>query len=191
MKEEAFYCLDCNSGIKSDISQNKPNTEEISTENSQLLTQKDIDRLIVKVLTCYDNLMIDNEIFIESDEDIENEERIANKEKESEEVQKEEDKEKEKENEIGEKGVKREMTGIENKNNNNNENNKNNENNGNSATYLSQKSYGLLESRVLCAVSGDQVAFERIRHAKQDAKIVRYVRMHVRKRGGGRGMCRQ
>ena len=64
MKEEAFYCLDCNSGIKSNISQNKPKIEEISTENSQLLTQKEIDRLIIKVIMCYDNLMVDGDIFL-------------------------------------------------------------------------------------------------------------------------------
>ena len=178
MKEEAFYCLDCNSGIKSNISQNKPNIEEISTENSQILTQKEIDRLIVKVLVCYENLMIDGRIYIQSDEDIEIEEKRENEEKGSKEVVREVVKEKviEVENKVEEKEVVGKMTDIENKNSNGNNEN---ENNDSGVTCLSQKSYGLLESRVLWAVSGDQVAFERIRHAKQDAKIVRYVRAYM------------
>ena len=44
-----------------------------------------------------------------------------------------------------------------------------------SLPQLASDSYSLLESRVVGAVSGEQVAFGRVRHAKQDAMIVRYV----------------
>lgn len=43
---------------------------------------------------------------------------------------------------------------------------------------LTLTAYGLLEARVVGAVSGEQVAFLRVRHAAQDAKIVWYVQ-HV------------
>ena len=45
------------------------------------------------------------------------------------------------------------------------------------STYAPSTAYGLLEARVVGAVSGEQVAFLRVRHAAQDAKIVWYVRV--------------
>lgn len=50
------------------------------------------------------------------------------------------------------------------------------------STYapLTLAAYGLLEARVVGAVSGEQVAFLRVRHAAQDAKIVWYVQYVTR-----------
>ena len=45
----------------------------------------------------------------------------------------------------------------------------------NTTHSMSDESYKVLEDRVVAAVSGNQVAFDRIRHAQQDAMIVRYV----------------
>ena len=181
MKEEYFYCLDCNSGPNIKNSQNKTILDEILPENTQVLTQKEIDNLLLKVVKCYENLVKNNEINIKSDEDIEEEEKENDTNENQEgvviEVEKEEKEEKEIVKDKNEENGKKGETNHNNNNNNssNNINNIENNENSNSLTYLSPKSYGLLESRVLWAVSGDQVAFERIRHAKQDAKIVRCV----------------
>ena len=177
MKEEYFYCLDCNSGPNIKKSQNKTILDELLPENTQVLTQKEIDNLLLKVVKCYETLVKNNEINIKSDENVEEEEQ----EKDTKENQEGVVIEAEKEKEIV-KDVRTEKEEKKQKINNNNDDSNNiNEisNSSNSVTYLTPKSYGLLESRVLWAVSGDQVAFERIRHAKQDAKIVRCVCVHV------------
>ena len=173
MKEEFFYCLDCNSGPNIKKSQNETVLDEIIPENTQVLTQKEIDNLLLKVVKCYENLVQNNEINIKSDEEIEEEER-ENYIEENEKIEVEV-KEKETEEEKDLQKEEKEEEKINNSNDNNNNTNNYQNSNNNSVTNLSPNSYGLLESRVLWAVSGDQVAFERIRHAKQDAKIVRCV----------------
>jgi U11-48K-like CHHC zinc finger len=198
MKEEPFYCLDCNSGlISTQNTQNSLNITDIPTNNKNTLKNTEIasnpevcddgnlpttidpDNLLKKIKHCFHKINGNGDLSLVTDIF---EEKKKHK-KEDENFIK---------NENGENG---------------NNNNENTNENGTKTThtdtltpsvsssilpthipthhipsfppstetcpYLSDESYVLLESRVLCAVSGTQVAFERVRHARQDARIVR------------------
>ena len=202
MREEAFYCLNCNSGGNSSSSDKKEiingnNNNDVSAiENDNILntvnstyvsaTENDVtvvanddvitcivnpDLLLIKIKECYLRLEESAELSF-----------LKNNFKNTKECKSEN----RKSCNIGD---------ISDYGENNNENANKNEiiiseskdgsNNENtihtvivkSAIYnthsISDESYELLENRVVSAVSGDQVAFDRVRHAQQDAMIVR------------------
>ena len=201
MKEEPFYCLDCNSGlISTQNTQNSLNITDIPSNNQNTLKKTEIasnpevyddgnlpatidpDNLLKKIKHCFHKINGNGDLSLVTD------------------IFEEKKKHKKEDENLIENG--------ENGNNNNENHNENTNENGNKTThtdtltpsvstsilpthpipthpipsfppstetcpYLSDESYVLLESRVLCAVSGTQVAFERVRHARQDARIVR------------------
>ena len=204
MREEAFYCLNCNSGDNSSSSdkkqiidrnnkyQNNENSNNLNTVNSidisattndvTVVANDDVitcilnpDLLLIKVKECYLRLEESEELSF-----------LRNNFKNPKECKSE----KIKSCDIGEIG---DFGENNNENANENENeiiiseSKDESNNEStihtvivkSSTYnthsISEESYELLENRVVSAVSGDQVAFDRVRHAQQDAMIVRSV----------------
>ena len=200
MREELFYCLNCNSGVNSSSSDQNQNDENESyldiinssdisdIKNDVTVADDDViasivdpDLLLIKIKECYLRLEESKELCFLKDNFKNTEERKSEKiksrnvENKNDFADKMIDKENEKEN--------------ENENENDNEINVPEEigDNPNKNTYkrdilesasdnthsMSEESYELLENRVVSAVSGDQVAFDRVRHAQQDAMIVR------------------
>jgi hypothetical protein len=182
MKEEAFYCLDCNSGlISTENSQNSLHLTEIKNNGNNLEKSKtaanseiydeesfssfiDPDSLLRKIKQCFRKINENGDLSL-----VPNIFEEKNKYKKIDIIS----------NENG-NGIMFDITTVPlNTNTNTNtpslpvpthpEDPKSIE----GCPYLSEESYVLLESRVLNAVSGTQVAFERVRHARQDARIVR------------------